>query len=234
MATAVQPSSRRQRLLDSAAALFARWGFDKTSVDDIARAAGISKGAVYLEFPNKDALFKALLHRELARYTADWLRRFEQDAENWSFARMVQHSLAAVDANPFVKALMLQDQRLFGRFLRRDPELIGLAISLRAELLAQLQGIGAIRADIPAQTLAYLITISGYGVIAGSDVVPEQYRLPLEDVLWAWGSLLDRALSPTKMTNRQKARAALISMVRKMEVALRTLDQPVKEGNVTP
>ena len=52
MATALQSSNRRQRLLDAAGSLFSRWGFDKTSMDDIARETGISKGAVYLEFPN--------------------------------------------------------------------------------------------------------------------------------------------------------------------------------------
>jgi AcrR family transcriptional regulator len=104
--------NRRERLLESAASLFSRWGFDKTSVDDIAREAGISKGAVYLEFPNKDALFKAVMHWEFARYMQDWLRRFQKDHGDWSFARMIQHSIAAVDSNPFVKALLMRDQRL--------------------------------------------------------------------------------------------------------------------------
>lgn len=234
MATSVQPLSRRERLLDSASALFVRWGFDKTSVDDIARAAGISKGAVYLEFPNKDALFKATLHRELARYVADYIRRFEADAENWSFARMIQHSLAAVDDNAFVKALFLRDQQLFGRFLRRDPELFGLAISLRAELFSQLQTARAIRADVPPQTLAYIVSMTGYGLIAGSDLVPERYRLPLGDVLLGWGLLLERALAPEDATDREAARAALLSMVRKMEAALQNLEKSSQQGNGKP
>jgi AcrR family transcriptional regulator len=234
VATAVQPLSRRERLLESASALFVRWGFAKTSVEDIARAAGISKGAVYLEFPNKDALFKATLHRELARYAADYVRRFEGDAENWSFARMIQHSLAAVDANAFVKALFLRDQQLFGRFLRRDPELFGLAISLRAELFSQLQTARAIRADIPPQSLAYLISVTGYGLIAGSDLVPERHRLPLGDVLRAWGLLLERALAPEEATDREAASAALVSMVRKMEAALQNLEKSSQEGNGKP
>jgi hypothetical protein len=179
---------------------------------------------------------KLQLHtvRELARYTADWLHRFEQDPENWSFARMVQHSLAAVDANPFVKALMLQDQRMFGSFLRRDPELFGLAISLRAELFSQLQATGAVRTDIPAQTLAYLVSVTGYGLIAGSEVVPERFKLPFEDVLRAWGLLLDRALAPEEVTDKQGARVVLVSMVRKMEAALRALDESNAEGKTTP
>ncbi|MBV8587264.1 MAG: TetR/AcrR family transcriptional regulator [Verrucomicrobia bacterium] len=234
MAAAVQSLSRRQRLLDSASALFVRWGFDKTSVDDIARAAGISKGAVYLEFPNKDALFKATLHRELARYVADYIRRFEADAENWSYARMIQHSLAAVEDNAFVKALFLRDQSLFGRFLSRDPELFGLAISLRTELFSQLQTARAIRADVPPQTLAYIVSTTGYGLIAGSDLVPERDRLPLGDVLLAWGLLLERALAPEGPTDREAARAALVSMVRKMEAALQDLGKPSQQGNGKP
>ena len=145
---------RRERLLESAASLFCRWGFDKTSMDDIARETGISKGAVYLEFPNKDALFKAVIHREFAHYMRDWLHRFEEDHGDWSFARMVQHSFAAVDSNPFVKALLMRDQRLFGSFLQRDKELFRLAISARSELFSQLQEIGAMRDDIPPGVLA--------------------------------------------------------------------------------
>ena len=148
MATAFDQTNRRQRLLRSAGALFSRWGFDKTSMDEIAREAGISKGTVYLEFPNKDALFKAVLHWEFARYAEDWLRRFEQDDANWNFARMVQHSLAAVAANPFIKALMMRDQRIFGSFLRRDKELFGMAVSMRAELFGLLQQAGTVRDDI--------------------------------------------------------------------------------------
>ena len=234
MATTLQSSNRRQRLLDSAGSLFSRWGFDKTSMDDIARETGISKGAVYLEFPNKDALFKAVLHWEFARYIEDWLHRFKEDPENWNFARMVQHSLAAVDANPFVKALMMRDQRLFGRFLRRDKEFFGLAISMRAELFSQLQKAGAVRNDIAAPTLAYLVSVTGYGLIAGNEVVPDENKVPFAEALRAWGLLLDRALAPDNARNRKAARALLISMVEKMQAALRNLDQrPREKGGAT-
>jgi AcrR family transcriptional regulator len=229
MPVAFTRSDRRQRLLDSAGALFSRWGFDKTSMEDIARETGISKGAVYLEFPNKDALFKAVLHWEFARYVEDWLQRFTKDPDNWSFARMVQHSLAAIDANPFVKALLMRDHRLFGSFLRRDKALFRLAISLRAELFGQLQEIGAIRDDISPQMLAYLVSLTGYGLIAGDEVVPEENKIPFNEVLGAWALLLDRALAPARVRNRQAARKLLVSMVEKMQAALRNMDNPDKE-----
>ena len=67
-------ANRQQVILESARALFGRYGFEKTTVEDIARQAGISKGAVYLEFSNKDEIFVAIVRqfkdRELALMTA--------------------------------------------------------------------------------------------------------------------------------------------------------------------
>jgi TetR/AcrR family acrAB operon transcriptional repressor len=204
-------------------------------MDDIAREAGISKGAVYLEFPNKDTLFKAVMHQEFAHYAEDWLHRLEQDDTGWDFARMVQHSLAAVAANPFIKALMMRDQRIFGSFLRRDKELFGMAIAMRAELFGLLQQAGAVRDDIPAATLAYLVSVTGYGLIAGDEVVPKENKVPFEDTIRAWGLLLERALAPprkpTSVRSRKAVKALLISMVERMKTALINLDRPVTEGN---
>lgn len=54
-----------QRLLDAAADVFARLGFHAATVDDIANAAGYTKGAVYANFASKEDLFLVLLDRHL-------------------------------------------------------------------------------------------------------------------------------------------------------------------------
>src|ERR1700741_5454426 len=51
----------RSHLLDAAARVFARQGFDGASIDDIAAAAGFTKGAGYSNFKNKEDLFLALI-----------------------------------------------------------------------------------------------------------------------------------------------------------------------------
>jgi AcrR family transcriptional regulator len=58
--------TRRQRILEEAAQVFSRHGYRATSVDAIAAASGTSKGGVYFHFPNKDAIFLALLERMAA------------------------------------------------------------------------------------------------------------------------------------------------------------------------
>lgn len=53
-------STRRDDLLDAAYERFSRYGFRRTSMEDIAQAAGISRAAVYLHFGNKEDVFRAL------------------------------------------------------------------------------------------------------------------------------------------------------------------------------
>jgi AcrR family transcriptional regulator len=54
-------SSTRDRILDAALEVFAGKGYHRAIVDDIVRASGTSKGAVYHHFPNKEAVFLALV-----------------------------------------------------------------------------------------------------------------------------------------------------------------------------
>jgi len=51
------PATPRADLLAAAIAVFLRYGYKKTSMDDVARAAGISRQGLYLHFPSKELLF---------------------------------------------------------------------------------------------------------------------------------------------------------------------------------
>ena len=51
----------RDRILEAALDVFARKGYHRATVDDIVRASVTSKGAVYHHFPNKEAVFVALV-----------------------------------------------------------------------------------------------------------------------------------------------------------------------------
>lgn len=59
-------AARPDEVLDAALGLFVAKGFAQTSVEEIARAAGLSKAAVYLYFPSKKALLAHLVRRAVA------------------------------------------------------------------------------------------------------------------------------------------------------------------------
>jgi AcrR family transcriptional regulator len=57
------PEIRREELLDISARLFAERGYERTTVEDVIRQAGLSKGAFYYYYPSKEALLEALAGR---------------------------------------------------------------------------------------------------------------------------------------------------------------------------
>jgi AcrR family transcriptional regulator len=59
--------TRRDALLDAAVGVFARYGFRKASMDEVARAAGVSRQGLYLQFADKEALFRKAVTHKLTR-----------------------------------------------------------------------------------------------------------------------------------------------------------------------
>ena len=62
-----EDSGRRESVLESAMATFARFGYRKTSMDEIAQAAHISRPGLYFLFGSKQALFREAVTRALGR-----------------------------------------------------------------------------------------------------------------------------------------------------------------------
>ena len=65
---------KRESVFDAAGDVFASYGFRRTSMNDIAKAAGISRPALYLMFENKEDLFRQLAVYRQARATDEAVR----------------------------------------------------------------------------------------------------------------------------------------------------------------
>jgi TetR/AcrR family transcriptional regulator len=63
--------ARPQELLNAALELFVEKGFSATRSDEVATRAGVSKGTLYLYFPSKEELFKAVIRTNLATLIAE-------------------------------------------------------------------------------------------------------------------------------------------------------------------
>jgi AcrR family transcriptional regulator len=90
----------RERLLDAASAVFARVGYNAASVDAVAEAAGLTKGAVYSNYASKEELFLALLDRRVAS-VGGWMEDVTRAAESsvsWATDYAARVSGAAADA----------------------------------------------------------------------------------------------------------------------------------------
>jgi len=147
-----------QRLLDAAQKVIAKKGLEAASVENIAAAAGYTRGAFYSNFSSKDDLFIELLRREhqqatdelnalradrslpvddLQRAAIDIYAQIYRDNDscmNWTEARM----LAARDARFRAKlnALMTQKRALIADFIRYFYERVGAPPPLPPEQVA--------------------------------------------------------------------------------------------------
>jgi len=70
-------TAKRECILVEAAKAFARFGFQKASVDDIAKNAGVAKGTIYLAAPSKKELFYEVLLREVRAWNAELMKRID-------------------------------------------------------------------------------------------------------------------------------------------------------------
>lgn len=212
---------RAGRILDAAARLIIHYGYDKTTVSDIAREAGVSKGAIYLHWESKEALFEALLERETWRYGDDWLQRFDQEHGEWSFTTMFKLMLLTLQDYPFMLALFKRDQRILGSFLRQDSKLLQQKFAINSELFRMMQETGTVRDDIPPRVIAHLLNLFAYGLVSIEEVVPAQDIPPFEDIIDGLAKLLDRGFAPEGGGNREGGKALIVQMVEAMRAQIK-------------
>lgn len=95
------------RVLDSSRELFCRIGISRTTMDDVAKAAGVSRITVYRRFANKDALIEQVVRREFRRYFDQFLQDIKQATT--AADRVVigfVSSLRAIRGNELIGGLM--------------------------------------------------------------------------------------------------------------------------------
>ena len=109
------PEERPQQIIDAALAIFGERGLASARLDDIAKRAGLSKGTIYLYFPNKEELF-----REVVRHTI--VAQIER----------AERELAAATTQSATETLE-QFVRGYWRFLR-SPKFAALFRLIHAEL----------------------------------------------------------------------------------------------------
>ena len=69
--------ARPGELLDAALDLFVEKGFAATKAEEVAARAGVSKGTLFLYFPSKEELFKAVVRENISGRFAEWNEEFE-------------------------------------------------------------------------------------------------------------------------------------------------------------
>lgn len=96
---------RRAEAMETAFGLFLRFGYRKTSMDEIARAVGLSRQGLYLWFPNKQALFSEMVDHMMTQS-----------------AQLIEHTISAPGLSDVERIVRAFDAYLGGMMVAgRDP-----------------------------------------------------------------------------------------------------------------
>jgi AcrR family transcriptional regulator len=190
----IEPNSKCGRILTAASACFGRYGFKRTSMNDIAESAGISRGALYLLFQNKEDIFrtlcehlhgKAILRAKAAlqsevSFSERLIAAFEgKDLELFELVCSSAHGSELIDLSHAISADIFQAAE------REFHELLTAAISQANE-----QGeIKLNRGDFPPDRAASLLISCVWGLKKLSSSI-EEYRQQLRHLI----SIFDLAL----------------------------------------
>ncbi len=155
----IMETAKRECILIEAAKAFARFGFHKASVDEIARSAGVAKGTIYLAAPSKRELFYEVLLREVRAWNAELMKRIDprKNADE-ILVDISWDSVHTLDSRPLVRDL------LFGHHTEMLPELSDKIDELRrigmepvAEVLRLGVRQGRFRSEIDVDELAAVL-----------------------------------------------------------------------------
>ncbi|WP_432840402.1 TetR/AcrR family transcriptional regulator [Dactylosporangium sp. CA-092794] len=142
-------SGRRERVLAAALATFARYGYRKTSMDDVARAADISRPGLYFLFSSKQSLFRAAVTQaldddlEAAKRTLDDTARPLRDRlieafDSWTgryVGPMAKDVAVLMDTNPELLGSIVTDYP--ERFAAMVTEAVATGVPRERDALAQ-------------------------------------------------------------------------------------------------
>ncbi|MYS86235.1 ScbR family autoregulator-binding transcription factor [Embleya scabrispora] len=197
----------RQSLLETAARLFHERGFAGTSISDIGNASGLTSGAIYFHFSNKDALARAVVEAHFATWPELIERQSPADAP--ALEGLVRLSFAVARAyrdDPVVRG----GARLWGERYAIDAILptpfVGWIATARA-LLDRAREKGELAKRVDPAAAARSIIHAFFGMHTVSDALSG--RADIEDDLTdLWHLLLPALLADPELTEDTLARAA--------------------------
>src|SRR4051812_4124912 len=151
--------SKHECIIDAARRAFARFGFKKASVDEIAKEAGVAKGTVYLAAENKeDLLYQAIL-ADLREWNAVVSKLIDPRKDALELLiELAQMSLATLSERPLVRQLLEgQMHELLPRWQDRFDELTRMGRTNTIEVLKLGISQGRFRKDLDAEATAELL-----------------------------------------------------------------------------
>lgn len=178
--------ARAERILRAAGSLVASIGYDKTTIADVAKRAGVAKGTIYLHWPTREALFTALVHHERIAMIVDCRERLGVDGDELD--TVFEQLARALMSRPVVKAFVVNDSSVLGR-LADAP-----VYSVDRHLWNALADAEVIRTDLDSATLTEVAMAVFFGFFLAAPLSPAGTQMSDDETARRIGDAMNRVL----------------------------------------
>lgn len=237
----IDEQEREQTILDAAAQLLLRHGYNKTTMSDIANAVDLNRALIYPHFKSKDELVAALIIRELERYADMWSQAIKADPLGGSIASLYRGMVPVLKQLPLMTAMLARDEQTFGKYLRKPGNILAslsTPITTR-DFLQTMQEIGAVRQDVNIAAMALIIDTLTPATLealsphrkepSGDSAHPG--KPSFEEVMETVAEMLERMLTPESGAHLEAGKAALLQGVESAQARLAEVRAQQKKEN---
>lgn len=159
--TKEEAAQTRQALLDAALQVFSHQGYQATRLQDIARTAGVTRGAIYHHFGSKAELFNTLMDEASAQESGVVEAAIAEGGNLVEImARILRYSLALLEKDQRLRQIFelslfkVGDDPELAEGQRKRAEQTGLLVAGTAAIMAQGIASGELRAGLDPTTVA--------------------------------------------------------------------------------
>lgn len=153
-----QPSKRR-RILDAAVEVMSRYGFYNSKVSQVAKAAGVADGTIYLYFKSKEDILIQIFSDTMAQ--ANQRQRMALQGCETATEKLrtfVRVHFELVGQNPALAEVLTVELRQSGKFMRNsDLRSFGRYLSIIARIISEGQAAGEFSPDVKPRTIARML-----------------------------------------------------------------------------
>jgi len=144
-------NDKRERILKAGVNVFARRGFYSAKVSEIARAAGVADGTIYLYFRNKDEILLSIFEQEMSRFiTVVENETGGEESGLDKIRKLVRVHLGFVKKNPDLAQVFQLELRQSNKFIKEyDGSKLKEYLDLIGKFIKQGQREGSLRTDLP-------------------------------------------------------------------------------------
>jgi AcrR family transcriptional regulator len=195
--TEARSSAADHRLIAAAEARFRRFGYKRTTIDDITAEAGTGKGSLYLHFESKQAVYMAVVEASLERFVSNASRLLEGSGPVPARLR----SLVELTIDHYGQDELLHAS-LFGKPGLVEGDVARMAADIQRtriggllrELLAMGQREGSVRPDLDVDAAAAVLFEIGWAVVRTA--LEGDSQIPLERALTTLNQIVGLGLLP--------------------------------------